>query len=1131
MPLSCRLCIYLFVHLPSFVARNVLLLTLVADKQPCTTTVWNIFFHIFLDYDSHSIMIEHCRKLVQLSDSLDTWNDSVYGHFIRMSTEHTLVEIRRYWSLYIHMQQLPNSRIQSIRDSFSQHFKSAPDKVVFLLSPARSAGPLFSRALRLSTTRCTDYWRTGVTFSSPHEIARAKLLNPSFVYSLAGEGCSVHFATDPLAPFHHAALFCDKADTATIPDLVEAAKSEFNDWCAAFLESISPNVPKPPIIRFFLGDAIAVCSALHAFDGTGALKLEVPVSQWSTHLIHLNEGDYVAMHAPATFNVIDTSNLDDHIGLFNVLIAAVPLLSATTQSSVLYTESLLVEGKDATKEFVGRLYANLTVIGFLIGICPVDYLSGFTTRANLQELIFHKITKGQSAQFHQVTTWKSPVSGDVPDAQLGDRNMPPAFEPRQLGALLYDMYQRMFEQEDPARFLKLNNANLSNALSHSNLVHYTRETFVLFLKLVRNRLRISEGQWLEVMGYFFDFRDADRPLLMNSGTWVESLNHQDLCMHLYHHDVFTVPVYQEKLPKIDRLSHLEVVCPLVRIVLVVPRAQLAVLGYMVETIPTLLLQIEVEENIFTSVHAAFGTATLTGSTTWPQVVFEEDPDGWKGTSPLITSFTMPARLLASDEVMENINVCLTIKATVGTMLDLNKLGLSTSIFRASFTNESAVYILPEPRKNSTHLPTISLPAMSTAIGKSSAAMVELDEQCELVVSLTCKVSVDNEKVRGLFTSGAIPQVSQSSPCILKLAVGQHMQNIIYPFPVIGSQSKLRIARKSLYIEVNTFVFSLLLWSEFYVQVVVPPFGPLKPDGMKLNPFAVINANGSFTPWSIHRLNLTCLPTFDDQATGLDSWLGPHVGAMFSARERHALRLKQVNDPLTFVKDTIDTIFGRSLGIRDEPVRRLFALRDKPTTECDTIFFVGDMRFDLHSHTIVCDAYVLPMTPLLMQRIGGLFGKLVQWGNIFDVSVYEGEMQAWKQLLPALAERCRTSWKHGDSCEYKTKGKIPVTDEMHEDPLCSCGRGKDVKGMKKVELWSKLAPYVTRIALSPLFAVSYLETVVRDPLRRRCFVCRLQGKPKGKLMTCSKCQIPRYCSKACQKIHWEAHKRQCKSNHV
>lgn len=65
------------------------------------------------------------------------------------------------------------------------------------------------------------------------------------------------------------------------------------------------------------------------------------------------------------------------------------------------------------------------------------------------------------------------------------------------------------------------------------------------------------------------------------------------------------------------------------------------------------------------------------------------------------------------------------------------------------------------------------------------------------------------------------------------------------------------------------------------------------------------------------------------------------------------------------------------------------------------------------------------------------------------------------------------------------------------------REKDTEGMSKVGL---LAPYVTRIALSLFFAVSYLQAVGHDPTAHRCL-----GKGKPKLMACKKV---RYCSKAC-----------------
>lgn len=297
--------------------------------------------------------------------------------------------------------------------------------------------------------------------------------------------------------------------------------------------------------------------------------------------------------------------------------------------------------------------------------------------------------------------------------------------------------------------------------------------------------------------------------------------------------------------------------------------------------------------------------------------------------------------------------------------------------------------------------------------------------------------------------------------------------------------------------------------------------------MKLNPFPVVKYGKSLNPWNIHRINLSQSPVLNMKAMNIEEWLNPHIASMFSSQERRSPtnKKRQVNT-LAYVKDTIHTIFVHSTGIKGSPMRNCFALRDKATTECDTIFFIGSLRFDLQSHAMVCDAYVLPLTPFLMATtIRNDFATLVNQGNIHNTTLYEGESEAWKMLLPTLVERCRTSWKHTDQCEYKTQGRIPLSVEMHENPICSCGRGKDVEGMMNISHWHRLAPFVTRLALSPLFAVSYLETIGRDPARYMCSVCRGKGKPK--LLKCSTCQKTRYCSKRCQKKDWKIHKLRCK----
>lgn len=155
------------------------------------------------------------------------------------------------------------------------------------------------------------------------------------------------------------------------------------------------------------------------------------------------------------------------------------------------------------------------------------------------------------------------------------------------------------------------------------------------------------------------------------------------------------------------------------------------------------------------------------------------------------------------------------------------------------------------------------------------------------------------------------------------------------------------------------------------------------------------------------------------------------------------------------------------------------------------------------------------------------------GGIQIVNTSAEERTAWHDLLPAFVERCRT-WKHSaTACEYRTNGRVPASADLNESPLCSCAGGNPSPEFLKNPAWQPFARYATRAALSPLFAVSYLESVGSVKLsiekgleiyfsKKYCLCC---GK-RGKMLACSRCKLAWYCSAACQKVHWPEHKTYC-----
>ena len=691
------------------------------------------------------------------------------------------------------------------------------------LSSARSAGLLFYKAADVASKQNLSYWKTGTTFTLQSDIASANLLNPTFAYSLGGEGCNVHYGTDPLTPFHFAALFGNSAGTPTISGMVDEAKSQFENWCTAFQDAAVKGTVR---VRFLLAEVTAACRAFRIYSATDTLNAGIPVAQFRTTLLRLDKTEYVDDRAPASFNVIETSNLVDHIGLFNILVSVIPLMSPSP-SSVLYTESLLLRGVDATKEFKELLYADIGTMGLLLDLSPIDYLSGFSTRSNIHELIMHQpLGKNQKqdlrstglGQYHQVHTWKRPSSCDsVLALRSGRSQRPSVFEPSQLGTLLFDIYQAMFTQEDALNFAAQNQQNILRAIASSNLIHYMRESFVLFLKLVRERLQIPNGEWLEAMGRMFELESTDTTMSMNT------VNRNDFYAHLHRQGVYSVDYYKNgRIQRIGRFSGWDHVPPVVRIVLSVPRERITHFEDVLEKsgVGTPPMQCHIigswSMNTFSAVHVGYGRVLSVGTKANPRVLFDEDPDGHKGSLPLVVSFVISAMLLTDIEPPQQLRVSLGVRSTTGTVPLHRALGISLEVYSAGLMDEEHVFVLPEPTVPSASVDRYSLPVISpnatlnTQIGTQDTVMANLDEQCELVSTLVARVDLEDDGVIRDFAGGAMPEIVQHSPCVMRLNVAGYVQDVVFPFPVVGSQNKLRLARKSRYIEVRIVVKDCVL---------------------------------------------------------------------------------------------------------------------------------------------------------------------------------------------------------------------------------------------------------------------------------------------------------------------------------
>lgn len=627
---------------PAVLARNVFLFSYLMSDQckndsidKSTKMLWDMYYHMFVTNDMLSAMTEHLNTLLQASESLEKWSASAYGHTLTFLNTNTLIEMRSYWQLHLdaacdrNQDLRVRKDIAEIRRSYiSENFQS--------LAGSRSGGVHAFEKINVLGSTYRAYWKTGVVAGNKEDVSMLQRengghANPLLSVSSAPLGdFAVHYGTDPVSGYNVAAALDKLTTDSSAPErLTKSVKTQFHEWCAAFIQCANARTVQ---ISVHCGDALSLCYALQRRAGISPNIPEHLFSYarpWSATSVII-EGD-LGSDLTNGFHVIDTSNISDHIGILNLLPAAVPLLSSDA-NAVLYTETLLPKGLDLNKYCDELLLTDTEAICLFIDLAPSGYMLGTSTEQFGTETMLEYLATGSktSGQKRMRLTWKHPCGGDPASSSSLGRL---AIDPQSLASFFFKWYLNMFAPfEDLSQ--KFSNMLTPNRNIFSNEINYhSRATLVALIGLVHRHIDTDWSKCLLDMLYLIE---TDRTLLVGTNSL------QEVYVMLQMSGMVSIPGMEKSpqvcarihasafgTPTFTSLSRYPNMPSIICIVLVVPRAKLKVFTTTkLDHLGTPGLQLNVSDqstfdNYFGALHTCFGK--FVPANTMNAGTIEEDP--------------------------------------------------------------------------------------------------------------------------------------------------------------------------------------------------------------------------------------------------------------------------------------------------------------------------------------------------------------------------------------------------------------------------------------------------------------------------------------------------------------------------
>ncbi|KAG8164407.1 hypothetical protein KVR01_006325 [Diaporthe batatas] len=1121
----------------AIIARNVLLLTLIIDDVDSKNdaSIWNIYYHMRIDKKSDDLLKAQSSKLAELATTWDTWRQSKYGSQLRFCDTATLADVRTMWLFYSRRTKAEISdirkRLDVAVDTAKEMKRQRGDSTI--LTGFRAAAPAHLSAAMLDmNTLHKRFWTQG-TLDSPHAANTKKLLpNPMFVVD---EGTStLHYGCDPLLGFHLATVYAPvEAQSPSYslqerPDqlqkAIDTARLEFTQWATSFRRHLGSIT-----LRFFAGDAIAFAYTLQHVRASGSATAGFYRDRYQFEPLRLIESDYSNIgSAPLSFDIVDTSNLCDHVGGLNLLTAVSPLLN-NNLASTMYTE-VLSSSADSRKELMDKMLCGDTpTVSTLLGLVPAEYWTNASCVSYGDETFLETFERTQRPSQHsgqpQKTqmflrvAWKRPPC----IASSGDNDVtlvPIRFAEEDLAHILYLIHVRMFESENMEKKLAGLLMGLPPTPDQLNpQPQYHRAGLAAFLRLVQRRVSCD---WIKTMGLFHDLvlQRPNAPMGMHY--------FQEMCAYLHVLDVHTVDMLKHPSSVLPTRFGADVAAPGMRdlrgwmsidhvvcVTLTVPRKYLKVfteedrLSFGTPTVHCKVAGGSGWENLFPACQFSFGQVSTKGRrhSDGYEVCITEDKTGWNGESALIVTFYTTSWDILRDYSSTTVSFELhSTPFTVGRFM--RHYGPFLKIYETAIDNIENVFIT----KHAPHqraFPTVQGFTLDQLMTPDDPERKEIqtvtangDPKTGSLANMVGRLDIKSEKLRAILKAGAPVVIGNPAPCHSTVCLGQEEPlDLFFPVPVLSTNQKVRIARKSSYVEVISRVATVSSSTDFPTSFAYPMY--------------LVGSQKAPLAWTMSHLDLEKQPVLSlpqGSKANKHHWLNNHFSMQWSSsecamRENESLPRSPGQKARLDFKESLFSILVQFSGLQGTR-SNTFGISIPQDGGINILVFPNKLRIDLATRTVVMDSAILPLHEEIMPKLPRFLGALTQRG-VVQVIVDKAEMRMWKQVLPAWVERCRTDWSHSDECEYRATGKIPLTDQQDDAQfLCSCGQGVFPSDftLDSVPEWLSVArKYCTRAAISPVFWAPFADQVYMPPMDNLeipktsggCNACGAERKKDGK----------------------------------